>query len=149
LIDVPDTSEAGAQSQRRAAMLLIVTDGGLLMHHRDDKPGIAHPDCWAGFGGAVEDGETVEEALRREVIEETGLAMTDAVFLTDAVDYEGDGRLVSLFYVVGDFQLDDIDLHEGAGVGIHRIEDLPGLRITPFVRRAIESDLLPAIAGKH
>ncbi|HMD93047.1 MAG TPA: NUDIX domain-containing protein [Trebonia sp.] len=72
--------------------------------HRDDKPGIANPGCWAGFGGAVEDGETVEEALRREVAEETGLVITDPVFLTDAVDYEGDGRLVSLFYVVGDFQ---------------------------------------------
>jgi hypothetical protein len=41
------------------------------------------------------------------------------------VDYEGDGRLVSLLYVAGDYQLDDIDLREGAGVGIHRIEDLP------------------------
>jgi len=76
--------------------------------HRDDKPGIANPGCWAGFGGAVEDGETVEEALRREVAEETGLVITDPVFLTDAVDYEGDGRLVSLFYVVGDFQPDAV-----------------------------------------
>jgi ADP-ribose pyrophosphatase YjhB (NUDIX family) len=43
-------------------MLLIVTDDGrLLLHHRDDKPGIAHPGCWAGFGGAVEEGESVEE----------------------------------------------------------------------------------------
>ena len=41
-------------------MLLIVTESGLLMHHRDDKPGIANPGCWAGFGGAVEDGETIE-----------------------------------------------------------------------------------------
>jgi 8-oxo-dGTP diphosphatase len=129
-------------------MLLIVTDGGLLMHHRDDKPGIAHPGCWAGFGGAVEDGETVEEALHREVAEETGLAITDPVFLTDAVDHEGDGRLVSLFYVCGDYGPDDIDLNEGAGVGVHRVEDLPVLKVTPFVRRAIESALLPAIAGR-
>ena len=36
----------------RAAMLLIVTaDHQLLLHLRDDKPGIAHPGCWAGFGG--------------------------------------------------------------------------------------------------
>jgi ADP-ribose pyrophosphatase YjhB (NUDIX family) len=129
-------------------MLLIVTDGGLLMHHRDDKPGIANPGCWAGFGGAVEDGETVEEALHREVTEETGLVIPDPVFLTDAVDREGDGRLVSLFYVFGDYEPDDIDLSEGAGVGIHRIEDLPGLKITPFVRRAIASALLPALAGR-
>jgi 8-oxo-dGTP pyrophosphatase MutT (NUDIX family) len=142
-----DTSET-EQPERRAAMLLIVTDGGLLMHHRDDKPGIAHPGCWAGFGGAVEDGETVEEALLREVREETGLVIKDPVHLTDAVDHEGDGRLVSLFYVVGDFRLEDINLQEGAGVGIQRIADLAGLKATPFVRRAIESNLLPVFADR-
>ena len=130
-------------------MLLIVTeDGGLLLHHRDDKPGIPNPDCWAGFGGAVEDGETVEDAVRREVREETGLQIADPIFLTEAVDREGDGRAVSLFYVVGGVGSEDIDLHEGAGVGVHRIEDLPELKITPFVRRAIYSHLLPMIAER-
>ena len=129
-------------------MLLIVTeDGGLLLHHRDDKPEIPNPDCWAGFGGALEDGETVEEAVRREVREETGLRIADPIFLTEAVDHEGDGRAVSLFYIVGGVRPEDIDLQEGAGVAVHRVEDLPGLKITPFVRRAIYSNLLPAITG--
>ncbi|HEY6497747.1 MAG TPA: NUDIX domain-containing protein [Trebonia sp.] len=143
-----DLSEAEAGPERRAAMLLIVTDGGLLMHHRDDKPEIANPDCWAGFGGAVEEGESVEQALLREVWEETGLVIKAPVFLADAVDHEGDGRLVSLFYVVGNFRPEDIDLQEGAGVGIQRIEDLRDLKVTPFVRRAIESHLLPVLANR-
>jgi 8-oxo-dGTP pyrophosphatase MutT (NUDIX family) len=131
-----------------AAMLLIVTDGGLLMHHRDDKPEIANPDCWAGFGGAVEDGETVEEALLREVREETGLVIKDPVFLTYAVNHEGDGRLVSLFYVAGDYRPEDIDLREGADVAIQGIANVAGLKVTPFVRRAIESRLLPVLADR-
>jgi 8-oxo-dGTP pyrophosphatase MutT (NUDIX family) len=145
---MPDLPDTDLRSSRRAAMLLIVTeDGGLLLHHRDDKPEIPNPDCWAGFGGAVEEGETVEEAVLREVREETGLQIVDPIFLTDAVDHEGDGRTVSLFYIVGGVSPHDIDLHEGAGIGVHRMKDLPGLKITPFVRRAIYSHLLPVIAA--
>jgi 8-oxo-dGTP pyrophosphatase MutT (NUDIX family) len=146
---MPDLPDTDPRSLRRAAMLLIVTeDGGLLLHHRDDKPEIPNPDCWAGFGGAVEDGETVEEAVRREMREETGLQIADPIFLTEAVDHEGDGRTVSLFYIVGEVRPEDIDLNEGAGVGVHRIDDLPDLKMTPFVRRAIYSHLLPLITER-
>jgi 8-oxo-dGTP pyrophosphatase MutT (NUDIX family) len=147
-ISMPELTDADPGPVRRAAMLLIVTeDGALLLHHRDDKPGIPNPDCWAGFGGAVEDGETVADAVLREVREETGLQITDPIFLTEAVDHEGDGRTVSLFYIVGAVRPEDIDLNEGAGVGVHRIEDLPDLKMTPFVRRAIYSHLVPVIAN--
>ncbi len=132
--------------RRRAVMLLIVTDDGdLLLHHRDDKPWIAHPGTWAGFAGSIEDGETVEEALAREVSEETGLAVDGPVFLTEAIDEEGDGALVTVFYTVGGIGAGDIDLHEGAGIGVYAVEDLAGLDIPPFVRRVIEDRLLPAL----
>jgi 8-oxo-dGTP diphosphatase len=130
---------------RKAAMLLIVTGNGLLLHLRDDKPGIAHPGCWAGFGGAVEEGETTDQALRREVLEETGLEISDATFLACETDHEGDGREVSLYYVTGDYRPEDIDLQEGAGVAVHSLQALPHLKMSPFVRRAIASHLLPAL----
>lgn len=123
-------------------MLLVVTnDRRLLLHHRDDIPGIAHPGCWAGFGGAVEEGETVGQALRREVQEETGVDITDPVFLCEEVDYEGDGSLVSLFYVFGGIEMSDIDLREGEGVGVFSLDELLDLSLSPFVRRAIDTHL--------
>lgn len=129
-----------------AAMLLVVTrDRRLLLHLRDDKPGIAHPGCWSGFGGAVEDGESAEDAVRREVLEETGLRIAEPVFLTEELDAEGDGRLVSLFYVVGGISPGDIDLREGAGVGVHAIGDLDRLPVAPFVLRAVRSRLAPLL----
>lgn len=70
-----EESPAHAQS----VMLLVVTDDGrLLLHLRDDIPGILHPGCWAGFGGRAEGNESIEEALRREVLEETGIELIGA-----------------------------------------------------------------------
>jgi hypothetical protein len=46
---------------------------------------------------------------------------------------------------VGGITLEDIDLQEGAGVGIHSLDDLEHLRMSPFVRRAIDNHLVPAL----
>jgi 8-oxo-dGTP pyrophosphatase MutT (NUDIX family) len=128
-------------------MLLIVTDDlRLLLHKRDDIPGIPHPGRWAGFGGAVEEGESVEQALRREVKEETGVDVVDPKFLAEEVDHEGDGRLVSLFYVIGSIDPSDIDLHEGVGIGHFAVDELGDLDVSPFVRRAIGSHLVEVLA---
>ncbi|MDA8291954.1 MAG: NUDIX domain-containing protein [Actinomycetota bacterium] len=128
------------------AMLLVVTDDHeLLLHLRDDVPGIAWPGCWAGFGGAVEPGETAEQAVRREVEEETGIVVDDPVPFAELADEEGDGRIVTFFYVVGSISPSDIDLREGAGFGVHPAESIDALAMPPFVRRAIRAHLLPLL----
>jgi 8-oxo-dGTP diphosphatase len=55
-----------------AASAAIFRDGKVLLVRRARKPAL---DIWTLPGGGVEAGETLHEALRREVVEETGLAI--------------------------------------------------------------------------
>ena len=54
-----------------AAVLVVDERGRLLLLHRTDNR------CWGPPGGAVEPGEVVEQAARRELREETGLEAGD------------------------------------------------------------------------
>lgn len=51
-------------------------DGKYLMMHRVKKENDYNKDKWIGIGGKFEDGESPEECLLRETLEETGLTLT-------------------------------------------------------------------------
>ena len=51
--------------------------GEYLMLHRVKKENDANRDKWIGIGGKFEDGESPEECVLRETLEETGLTLTD------------------------------------------------------------------------
>ncbi len=54
----------------------IEHDSKYLMLHRVKKENDINRDKWVGIGGHVEDGESPDECLLREVHEETGLVLT-------------------------------------------------------------------------
>ena len=55
----------------------IEKDDCYLMLHRVKKKVDANRGKWIGFGGQFEEGESPEECVCREVLEETGLTLTD------------------------------------------------------------------------
>lgn len=58
--------------------LITLENGGYLCQFRDQRLGIFYPDHWGLFGGAVEPGETAEDALKRELFEELALEFDQA-----------------------------------------------------------------------
>lgn len=61
-----------------AAVLCYLTcDDKVLMLHRVKKEGDIHRDKWNGLGGKLEAGEAPDEALVREVQEESGFVLED------------------------------------------------------------------------
>ena len=70
------TSDAGEIMVKRVGCVtavLVNAQNQILLYQRDDNPNIAFPDCWSTLGGLVETGETPEEAIKRELMEEIEL----------------------------------------------------------------------------
>lgn len=58
---------------RLATLAYVRKNGRTLMLHRNRKPDDYHFGKWNGLGGKFEAGESPEQCLKREVLEESGL----------------------------------------------------------------------------
>ena len=79
---------------KMTTLCYIEKEGKYLMLHRVKKHHDINAGKWIGVGGHVENGETPEECLLREVKEETGLVLTTyrlrglVTFLSDVCEPE-------------------------------------------------------------
>lgn len=63
-----------------AVVAIILVEGRYLLQGRDAISGIFYPGCWGFFGGAMEPGETMTQALARELHEELQLRVPETAF---------------------------------------------------------------------
>ena len=106
-----DRSEPGVRSEVHVAVgVLIAADGRFLLTSRPQ--GKAYAGFWEFPGGKLEDGESVEQALRRELQEEIGVTIGEAFPWRDqVVDYPH--ALVRLHFCKVFAWTGDLEMREG------------------------------------
>ena len=118
----------------------VIAVGSIIRHHdrlllirRDTEPARGY---WTFPGGAVELGESLEDAVRREVLEETGLQVElgEVAAVIDHVDRDEAGA-VRYHYIIVDYHARPVggalqpgdDVSDARWVGL---ADLDGLEMT-------------------
>jgi mutator protein MutT len=97
---------------KRIATAIILNNKEEILLQKKTLDYARFPGKWTLFGGEIEEGESAEEAVLRELKEEVGLDFREVSFLKKTLwgDYEE-----HLFLTKFNFEIKDIRLCEGSG----------------------------------
>jgi 8-oxo-dGTP diphosphatase len=92
------------------SMIFVSSSGHVLLCLRDDKPQIPYPGKWDLLGGHMEEGESPEECIRRELLEEIEYDLKQAQLfrvshLQDSIEHT--------YWCEDDLDIARTPLHEG------------------------------------
>ena len=86
------------------------TSEQILLFLRDDTPGLPYRNMWDIPGGHVEDGETPEQCIVREMKEELDLTL-NSFELFSVMEF--DDRIEYTFWKKANLDIEKLNLHEG------------------------------------
>lgn len=122
-----------------AAIILENDKGKFLLALRDNKPGIPFPDHWDLIGGHVEDGETPEEALVREIKEELDIDLKEYIFFRKYECLSGDAyeNIKYIYYGKINIPIEDVTLLEGERAQYFSREEIPDLKFANIIKSIV------------
>ena len=110
-----------------ASVILLNEKKEILLYLRDDKKTIPSPNCWSTLGGHVENNESVEEALKREIKEEIDYDIGDISFLGSFGDLVG--NKVYMYKSVINKKIEELHLSEGQRLDFFSFEEAMKIKI--------------------
>jgi len=122
-----------------AAIILENDKGEILLYLRDNKPDIPFPNYWDLIGGHVEEGETPEEALLREVKEELDIDLTDYTFYKKYECLTGDAYENIKYIYSGKINLpiEEVTLLEGVRPQYFSKSEIPNVRFANILKSIV------------
>ena len=131
--EYPDTPIAGVGG-------VIFSGRNVLLVRRRNEPS---KDMWGLPGGVVELGERVEDAIVREVEEETGLRVKPLRLLTvlDSIRRDGEGR-IRFHYILSEFLCEEVEGElkastDASDAGWFPVYELDSLEMSRWTREFI------------
>lgn len=127
----------------KTVLCYLINNNQYLMLFRNKKKDDLNEGKWIGVGGHLEKGETKEQALVREIKEETGLDLHSSIFRGELVFKNDDYEEIMYLYTSDDFSGTLINCDEGELRWINK-EDIMNLNMwegdKAFLPRLINSN---------
>ncbi len=114
---------------KQSVVLIPFRGDMILLQLRDNNPEIPHPGCWAFFSGSIEPGELPEDAGRRELREELGIACEAFISLGTYRLNDPAPVIIHCFSFPLLNSLETITLNEGLDFGLFPISQVRSGRL--------------------
>jgi 8-oxo-dGTP pyrophosphatase MutT (NUDIX family) len=137
-----------SKGREGVAVLFVNRRGEVLLRLRSDDPNLAFPNQWDTIGGAVEPGESHEDAAIRETAEEIGLDLRGYLYWRDYQSVV----LLHIYAASLDLTEGQIELTEGQRVGWFDLRSAAEKLLHPWVAAMLPefmaSDFYSRLAGR-
>ncbi|WP_296702811.1 (deoxy)nucleoside triphosphate pyrophosphohydrolase [Algoriphagus sp.] len=108
---------------------IIIHQNKILVAKRSSK--MSQPGFWEFPGGKIENNESKEDCLKREILEELGIVITVKSKLTPSIYEYSSEKVIQLFPFICDWESGDLQILEHEKVMWVAVDELQNLNLAP------------------